>query len=71
MRLLLVEDDEELSTSLQKELGLKGFAVDIANKGVDAEFMGDEEPYDVVILDLGLPQRSGLEVLRNTFSCCH
>lgn len=65
MRLLLVEDDKELSTSLQKDLGLKGFAVDIANNGVDAEFMGDEVPYDVVILDLGLPQRCGLEVLRN------
>ncbi len=65
MRLLLVEDDVELSESLQKELGHKGFAVDAAYNGVDAEFMGDEESYDIVILDLGLPQRSGLEVLDN------
>ncbi len=65
MRLLLVEDDEMLSQTLQKELALKGFAVDIACNGVDAEFMGDEEAYDIVILDLGLPQRSGLEVLGN------
>ena len=65
MRLLLVEDDEALCKTLQKELAHKGFAIDIAHNGVDAEFMGDEEDYDLVILDLGLPQRSGLEVLGN------
>ncbi len=65
MRLLLVEDDIELSHSLQKQLVHKGFAVDIADNGIDAEFMGDEESYDIAILDLGLPQRSGLEVLNN------
>ncbi|MGB3918022.1 MULTISPECIES: response regulator transcription factor [Thiothrix] len=65
MRLLLVEDDTELSSSLHARLKREGFAVDIAANGVDGEFMGDEEPYDVVILDLGLPQRSGLEVLQH------
>jgi len=65
MRLLLVEDDKELSKSLQEELIHKGFAVDVTDNGIDAEFMGDEESYDIVILDLGLPQRSGLEVLSN------
>ena len=65
MRLLLVEDDNELSQTLHKELEHRGFAVDIAANGIDAEFMGDEEAYDIVILDLGLPQRSGLEVLTN------
>ncbi len=65
MRLLLVEDDTGLSQSLRLQLKKEGFAVDVADNGVDAEFMGDEEPYDAVILDLGLPQRSGLEVLRN------
>ena len=65
MRLLLVEDDNELSQSLSLSLKKEGFAVDIADNGIDAEFMGDEEPYDVVILDLGLPQRPGLEVLTN------
>ena len=63
MRLLLVEDDSLLAESLQKDLEKQGFAVDLTDNGVDAEFMGDEEPYDVVILDLGLPQRTGLEVL--------
>ncbi len=65
MRLLLVEDDRLLAESLQTDLERQGFAVDLADNGVDAEFMGDQEPYDVVILDLGLPQRSGLEVLGN------
>ncbi len=65
MRLLLVEDDIELSQSLKKELTSKGFAVDIADNGIDAEFMGNEESYDISILDLGLPQRLGIEVLTN------
>ena len=65
MRLLLVEDDIELSQSLRLELKKQGYAVDIANNGIDAEFMGNEEPYDIIILDLGLPQRSGIDVLKN------
>ncbi len=65
MRLLLVEDDAELSQSLHRQLKKEGFAVDVADNGIDAEFMGDEEPYDAVILDLGLPQRPGMEVLKN------
>lgn len=63
MRLLLVEDDKTLADILLKELLQHGFAVDHVDNGIDAEFMGDEEPYDIVILDLGLPQRSGMEVL--------
>jgi two-component system OmpR family response regulator len=65
MRLLLVEDDVLLSGRLRGELEQAGFAVDIADNGVDAEFMGGSEPYDVVVLDLGLPGRSGLDVLRH------
>lgn len=65
MRLLLVEDDVELSQNLHQQLKKEGFAVDVADNGVDAEFMGNEEPYDAVILDLGLPLRSGMEVLAN------
>ena len=65
MRLLLVEDDAALSDRLRIELEQAGFAVDVAADGVDAEFMGESEPYDVVVLDLGLPGRSGLDVLRH------
>ncbi len=65
MRLLLVEDDAQLSESLKASLSQAGFAVDVADNGVDGEYLGDEEPYDAVILDLGLPRRSGLEVLQH------
>jgi DNA-binding response OmpR family regulator len=65
MRVLLVEDDEALSQPLKKQLHNAGFAVDISDNGVDAEFMGDEEPYDAVVLDLGLPGRPGIDVLHN------
>ncbi len=65
MRLLLVEDDRLLADPLRKELEQGGFAVDLADNGVDAEFMGEQEPYDIIILDLGLPRRPGLEVLAN------
>ena len=65
MRLLLAEDDHELSSSLKKDLQSAGYAVDIADNGVDAEYLGNEMIYDVAILDLGLPQRNGLDVLKN------
>ncbi len=65
MRLLLIEDDTELTQSLHEQFKRAGFAVDIAHNGVDGEFMGDEVAYDAVILDLGLPQRNGLEVLQH------
>ena len=64
MRILLAKDDAELRTTLLPDLKAAGFAVDEVNNGVDAEFMGDEVAYDAVILDLGLPQRNGLDVLR-------
>ncbi|CDI01931.1 DNA-binding response regulator [Candidatus Competibacter denitrificans Run_A_D11] len=65
MRLLLVEDDVPQSRRLRSELERAGFAVDAVTDGVEAEFMGNSEPYDAVILDLGLPGRPGLEVLRH------
>jgi two-component system OmpR family response regulator len=65
MRLLLVEDDALLSGRLRINLEQAGFAVDVVDNGVDAEFMGESEPYAVVVLDLGLPGRPGLEVLRH------
>ena len=65
MRVLLVEDDTELAAGLTKDLTAAGYAVDTVDNGIDAEFMGSEEPYDAVVLDLGLPGRPGLEVLAN------
>ncbi|MEY4717922.1 MAG: hypothetical protein RL563_540 [Pseudomonadota bacterium] len=64
MRLLLVEDDRHLNDALQKDLKLAGFAVDAVMDGETAEFLGATEAYDIVVLDLGLPKLSGLEVLK-------
>ena len=65
MRILLVEDDPALGPELKTSLSRNGYAVDLAVNGVDGEIMGKEDIYDLVILDLGLPDRSGLEVLRH------
>jgi len=65
MRLLLVEDDHGLATALARRLRDDGFAVDVSGDGVEGGFLGRETAYDAVILDLGLPGRPGLEVLRD------
>jgi two-component system OmpR family response regulator len=65
MRLLLVEDDTELVKTLKPMLQRAGFAVDVADNGVDAEYLGNEKLHDVVVLDLGIPQKSGMQVLQN------
>lgn len=65
MRLLLVEDDAVLGPRLKTSLEQAGYAVDLSADGISAEGLGDIEPYDLVLLDLGLPRRPGLEVLGN------
>ncbi|MDT8282767.1 MAG: response regulator transcription factor [Gammaproteobacteria bacterium] len=65
MRLLLAEDDADLVDTLKKDLQSAGYAVDVADNGVDAEYLGNEMIYDVAVLDLGLPRRSGIKVLEN------
>ncbi len=64
MRLLLVEDDVALVRRLRPRLERAGYVVDHADNGIDAEFLGTEQTYRIVILDLGLPDRSGMEVLK-------
>jgi len=64
MRLLLAEDDAGLGRDLQAKLREEGYAVDWATDGVEAAFLGNEGVYDVVVLDIGLPGRDGLTVLR-------
>ncbi len=63
MRLLLVEDDAILGPQMRSALHLAGYAVDVATDGAQAEVLGEIEPYDIVVLDLGLPKQSGLSVL--------
>jgi two-component system OmpR family response regulator len=64
VRLLIVEDEARLSKQLADALGEAGYAVDTAADGGEAEFLGQTEPYDAVILDLGLPRIDGLTLLR-------
>jgi len=64
VRLLVVEDDPELVSYVRSDLVRAGFAVDVADNGIDAEHLGDTEPYDAVVLDLGLPQKPGMDVLQ-------
>ncbi|MCY1218178.1 Transcriptional regulatory protein QseB [compost metagenome] len=64
MRLLLVEDHVPLADELTSSLGRQGYAVDWLADGRDALHQGASEPYDLIILDLGLPGKPGLEVLR-------
>ncbi len=63
MRLLVVEDDPDLNRQLVTALSEAGYAVDTAVDGEEGHFLGDTEPYDAVILDLGLPQMDGISVL--------
>ncbi|WP_420392578.1 response regulator transcription factor [Acuticoccus sp.] len=63
MRLLVVEDDKDLNRQLCAGLRSAGYAVDTAFDGEEGHFLGDTEPYDVVILDLGLPELDGISVL--------
>src|SRR6476661_7699364 len=63
MRVLLVEDDADLSRQLKAALADAGYAVDHAPDGEEAQYLGENEPYDAVILDLGLPKVDGVSVL--------
>ncbi len=63
MRLLVVEDDPDLNRQLATALGDAGYAVDCAFDGEEGHFLGDTEPYDAVVLDIGLPKMDGLSVL--------
>lgn len=64
MRLLIVEDNAELADTLHRLLSSEGHAVDIAGDGEGADATLAAEDFDLVILDLGLPDMDGLEVLR-------
>ena len=65
MRVLLAEDEPHLCEQIKKLLNAEGRVVDIANNGIDAQHLGANEPYDMIILDLGLPERDGISVLRD------
>ena len=64
MRVLVVEDDLDVARQVANTLRQARFVVDLVHDGKEGLFLGDTEPYDAVILDLGLPQLDGLSVLR-------
>ena len=65
MRILIVEDETELRQQLQQMLQHAGFAVDTAADGREAEFMGREYPFDLAIVDIGLPIMNGVQVIQH------
>ena len=63
MRLLVVEDDPDLNRQLATALADAGYVVDRAYDGEEGHYLGESEPYDAVILDIGLPKMDGISVL--------
>ena len=64
MRILVVEDDVALGDQVIEALSRSGYATDLARDGEEGSFLGETEPYDAVVLDLGLPKLDGLTILR-------
>jgi two-component system OmpR family response regulator len=63
MRILVVEDDKNLNRQISDALAEAGYVVDSAYDGEEGHFLGDTEPYDAVILDIGLPEMDGISVI--------
>lgn len=64
MRILLAEDEPVLSDQIKKVLSAEGRIVDVVHDGQEACFLGATEPYDMIILDIGLPLRDGISILK-------
>jgi two-component system, OmpR family, response regulator PhoP len=65
MRILIVEDEKLICEQLRRYFVDKGFAVDVAHTATDGEYMGKEYPIDAAIVDLGLPDFSGIELIKH------
>ena len=64
MRALVIEDEKPLREQLERRLRAAGYAVDTAADGEEGLYFGQEFPVDVAVVDIGLPKRSGIEVIR-------
>lgn len=65
MKVLIVEDEKKIASLIRKELEARGFAVDVSHHGDEGYTLATTRPYDVVVLDIMLPGRDGLSILRN------
>lgn len=65
MRILLAEDEVVLCDQIKRLLSAEGRIVDVVHDGQEAGFLGATEPYDMIILDIGLPVRDGISILRD------
>lgn len=65
MRILVVEDDSRLLTQLDQLLQNNGYSVDLADDGAKASYLLSEHPYDLAIVDIGLPIIDGFDVIKN------
>lgn len=65
MRVLIIEDNPKMATAIQRGLTEHGYAADMCHTGYEGEEMAAIEPYDLVILDVMLPDRDGVDVCRN------
>ena len=70
MRILVIEDNPKMAEAIRKGLCEHGYAVDVANTGFDGEELGADSAYDLILLDLMLPDRDGVEVCRNLRRRC-
>src|SRR5687768_17948532 len=64
MRILVAEDDAVLAEAVQHSLRQSGFAVDLVRNGMEADSALEADDFDLLILDIGLPRKSGLDVLK-------
>lgn len=62
---MVVEDDADLNRQITTALEEAGYVVDVAHDGEDGHYLGETEPYDAIILDIGLPSMDGISVLEN------
>src|SRR5690554_3515849 len=65
VRVLIIEDNPKMAGAIQRGLREHGYAVDVSHSGYEGEELAASQPYDVILLDLMLPDRDGVEVCRN------
>lgn len=64
MRIMVAEDDLDLADQVRKTFLKEGHAIDLASDGEEVRFLGESEPYDLILLDLGLPRLDGISILK-------